>query len=149
LHLTKKKIRYNIFGSAATAFGSLACGWFLQYLLGQSGWDEIRAYRAVFWAYACFGLLKFLLASCLSDECEVLRKKELNESRAIVETEPLLRDSRQGAETSRPEGLPESLPKKKKRKSAFTEMSKHTWAILFKLLPLFAVDSFASGLVPL
>jgi hypothetical protein len=145
LHLTNKKIRYNIFGSAATAFGSLVCGWFVQYLLAQPGWDKISAFRAVFWAYACFGLLKFLLALCLSDKCEVIKKKELDESRAPAETEPLLQDSRPGAETSQPE----RLPKKKKRKSAFAELTKHTWAILFKLLPLFAVDSFASGLVPL
>lgn len=146
MHLAYKKIRYNIFGSAATAVGSLACGWFVQYLLAQSGWNKIRAFRAVFWVYACLGLVKFLLALCLSDKCEVLKKKDLNEPRATPETEPLLQDSRPEAEISRPEGL---QPGKKKKKSAFAELTKHTWAILFKLLPLFAVDSFASGLVPL
>jgi MFS family permease len=141
---SKKKLRYNIFGSAATAIGSLTCGWCVQYLLNRAHWDNIRAYRAIFWAYAGFGLLKFLLACCLSDKCEVIKKNEPNGSRATSETAPLLQDSTEGAEASRPEELP-----KKKKKHAFAEMSRRTWGILFQLLPLFAVDSFASGLVPL
>jgi hypothetical protein len=121
----------------------------VQYLSSQSGWDIIGAYRAVFWAYACFGLVKFLLALCLSDKCEVKNKAELDELSATAETEPLLENSAEDAETSRPEALPEVQPQRKQNRFAMAQMSKHTWAILFKLLLLFSVDSFASGLVPL
>jgi len=68
-----------------------------------------------------------------------------SEPAATAETEPLLENSGEEAESLRTE----EQPIKKQNRSAFAEMSKHTWAILFRLLPLFAVDSFASGLVPL
>jgi hypothetical protein len=74
----------------------------------------------------------------------VQKKANVDESAATEETEPLIRDSGD-AEGSQQE----SPPKRKENKSIFAHMTKHTWAILFKLLPLFAVDSFASGLVPL
>jgi MFS family permease len=140
-----KTLRYIVAGSVATACGSLACGWFVQYLVSRSGWDIIRTYRAVFWVYACCGLMKLLLALCLSNKCEVPKEANVDESTGITETEPLLEGSGDNAERSRRE---EQL-KKKENRSAFAHMSKHTWRILFALLPLFAVDSFASGLVPL
>jgi hypothetical protein len=70
---------------------------------------------------------------------------DVDESTATAETEPLLEGPGDDAERSRRE----EQPKKKENKSAFAQMSRHTWAILFALLPLFAVDSFASGMVPL
>ena len=106
-------------------------------------WDIISAYRAVFWAYACFGLVKSTLGLCLSTKCEV-QKVDVDDSTVAEETEPLIGDTREDAERSQQES-----PPKKQDKSAFGQMTKHTWATLFKLLPLFAVDSFASGLVPL
>lgn len=140
-----RRFRYIIFGSLATACGSLACGWCVQYLASQSGWDIIQAYRAVFWVYACVGFIKFLLALCLSDKCEAPEEVDVDEPIAAVETEPLLADSGEVAQSPQPE----RQPQKKANKSAITQMSKHTWKVLFGLLPLFAVDSFASGLVPL
>jgi hypothetical protein len=139
-------IRYIVAGTTATACGSLSCGWFVQYLTTQPGWNAISAYRVVFLTYACFGLVKLCLALCLSDECEILRVAEVAEyGTGEDETEPLLDDTRDSVEIARDE----QRPKAKESSNPLVRMSKHTWLILLKLLPLFAVDSFASGLVPL
>ncbi|KAH0564770.1 hypothetical protein GP486_001840 [Trichoglossum hirsutum] len=139
-------IRYIIAGTTATACGSLACGWFVQYMTTLPGWSAIGAYRAVFLAYACFGLVKLCLALCLSDECEIVRVVEVAEHETREgEAEPLLYDIRGSVETARDE----QPPKANESRNPLVRMSKHTWLILIKLLPLFAVDSFSSGLVPL
>ncbi|KAH0542392.1 hypothetical protein FGG08_003237 [Glutinoglossum americanum] len=136
---------YIIAGTTATACGSLACGWFVQYLTSRPDWDAIGAYRVVFLFYTCFGLVKLCLALCLSDRCEVVRRAEAAASGTNEdETEPLLDDTRDSDEIVRDE----QQPKTKDRKHPLSHMTKHTWLILLKLLPLLAVDSFASGLVP-
>lgn len=90
--------------------------------------------------------MKLCLALCLSDECEILRVAEVAEyGTGEDETEPLLDDTRDSVEIARDE----QRPKAKESSNPLVRMSKHTWLILLKLLPLFAVDSFASGLVPL
>ncbi|KAI9779605.1 MAG: para-aminobenzoate synthase, (PABA) [Geoglossum umbratile] len=134
---------YIVAGTTATACGSLACGWFVQYLTSHLGWDTIRAYRVVFLAYACLGIVKFCIALCLSDKCEVIRSVQVAEPEED-EAEPLLNDTRGSSEIARGEQRRQA----KDTKSPFVKMSKHTILVLLKLLPLFAVDSFSSGLVP-
>ncbi|KAI9771480.1 MAG: para-aminobenzoate synthase, (PABA) [Geoglossum simile] len=136
---------YIVSGTTATACGSLACGWFVQYLISRPGWDTIGAYRVVFLAYSCVGFVKLCLALCLSDKCEVVRSIEVAEPELEEdEIEPLLNDTRGSSEIARDEQRRQA----KDTKSPFTQMSKHTLLILLKLLPLFALDSFSSGLVP-
>lgn len=114
------------------------CGWLLNYMQGQLGYDEVAAYRAVFWAYAAVGLIKFALAMALSKACEAEKKPA--PPAADPETAPLLRDSAEDEE-----------PKKKQSKllALLPEISKESRVIVINLCILFALDAFASGLAPL
>jgi hypothetical protein len=105
---------------------------------GQLGYDEVAAYRAVFWAYAAVGLIKFALAMALSKACEAEKKPA--PPAADPETAPLLRDSAEDEE-----------PKKKQSKllALLPEISKESRVIVINLCILFALDAFASGLAPL
>lgn len=102
-------------------------------LKALDGWDDIRAYRVVFFAYSVFGLVKLLLALALSKDCEA--KHEPPQEHPDEEA-PLL-----GAEQPR-----------KDRQSFFgffSHISSESLAVLLQLCLLFGLDSFASGLIPL
>lgn len=107
------------------------------------GWDDIRAYRMIFFAYAVLGLIKFALALALSKKVEA----EKAETPAPVdpETAPLLR------ENGRENGQNPDLKKKKKAilTSLLPNISAESRVIIFSLCWLFALDALASGLVPL
>ena len=63
---------YNLSGSAATALGALAGGWFTQ-LAGQRGMTDLDAYRALLAAYAGSGVVLAALFLRLSPAIEVTR----------------------------------------------------------------------------
>lgn len=112
-------------------------GWLIHYMKVNLGWDSIKTYRAVFWAYACIGLIKFALAMSLSKVVEAEKKAA---PIADPETAPLLGD-----------GAEDDEPKKKKNflASKLPEISPESRVIVINLCILFALDSFASGLAPL
>lgn len=112
-------------------------GWMIHYMKVQLGWSSIDTYRAIFWAYAIVGLMKFSLAIALSKAVEAEKKVA---PATDPETAPLLGD---GAEDEEP---------KKKRNfliSKLPEISAESRIIVFNLCILFALDAFASGLAPL
>jgi hypothetical protein len=74
----------------------MVCGWLLNYMQGQLNYDEVAAYRTVFWAYAAVGLIKFSLAMALSKACEAERKQA--PPAADPETAPLLGDGAEDEE---------------------------------------------------
>ena len=129
---------YSLIGNAGMALGLMVCGWVVNSLLEIHHWDEIRAYRVVFFAYAVVGVVKFLLALCLSPKVEA-EKKPKDEPERESENAPLLGNS--------------NGDKKKEKKEPFWKMlpslSKDSGVILVKLSLLFALDSFGSGLAPL
>jgi MFS family permease len=163
---------YTISGTTGTAFGSLLCGWFVQHLSHLEGWDKMQAHKAVYWVYAGIGGLKLILTFFLSASCEVggreLSKVQDGPSKTPVsqtkvstnaETEPLLKvqDDQntslaqdaivKQATTRNQDAIAEHEPQRKKS-VVKAKITKQTWHMLLKLLPLFAIDSFASGLVP-
>ena len=101
----------------------------------QLHWNEVQTYRAVFWGYAVFGLIKFFLALALSKKCEVEQKVV---PAADPETAPLLGDGAEDLE-----------PKKSKFRSWLPDISAESKIVVFNLCVLFALDAFASGLAPL
>ncbi|RAL62528.1 hypothetical protein DID88_005093 [Monilinia fructigena] len=78
---------YSLLGNAGQACGFVASGWVINYLRNESGWADIAIYRAVFWGYAIFGFVKFLLSVGLSEAVEVEKKDAPIED---PETAPLL-----------------------------------------------------------
>lgn len=141
-HLTPAKVRpdifswYSLIGSAGTAFGMMGCGWVVNALKSRPGWNRMKAYRVVFFAYSAVGLLKLLFALCLSAKCEAEP-----ESRPTLnsEEEPLLGDQRT------------SVPQKPKRtrKPLLPHISKKSRGLFLKLAFLFGVDSLGSSLAAL
>jgi hypothetical protein len=127
---------------AGSSCGKLTTGWALQRLQTLEGWDEIRAYRAVFFAYASLGLLNFVLACTLSKEIE-LKKSETRKVEVEEDGESAL---------LLPEGRRETMMElswsKRTWRRLIPSMSKESRAVVFKLCCLFALDSLASGLVP-
>ncbi|KAL2067482.1 hypothetical protein VTL71DRAFT_1907 [Oculimacula yallundae] len=128
---------YSLVGTAGTAFGLMATGWTLNYLIIDLHWGVIEAYRIVFWTYAGFGLAKLCLTLALSREVEVEKKPDSNHD---PETAPLLgNDEAEVVESKKSNWLLSKLPK----------FSSESRTIVMNLCALFALDAFASGLVSL
>ena len=133
---------YNLIGTAGGALGMITCGWVTQNLESQPGWDDVRSYRVVFFAYAFFGLVKLCLTFFMSVKCEVVKEdkqatsQDDSHSANPSETSPLLSN---GNDAQKPEAA---------RKSWYPSISKESRIIVTNLCLLFALDSLASGLVP-
>ena len=126
---------YSLIGTAGAAGGMMVTGWLIHYMRYQLSWTVVETYRAVFWGYALFGVIKFFLALMLSKKCEA-EKKEV--PAADPETAPLLGD-----------GAEDLGPKESKLRSWLPDISPDSRVIVFNLCVLFALDAFASGLAPL
>ena len=138
LGLTPFPHRFAIFPSdtwcLGLAFGNFSSGWLLERLRAGYGWDAVRAYRVVIFAYAGFGLVKLLLTFLLSNECETLKKRQIETPiQNPVEESPLLSNTTNIS---------------KSRHRLLPAISNESGTVLLKLCFLFAIDSVASGLVP-
>lgn len=116
----------------------IATGWLVYYMKHQLGWSLIVSYRAIFWGYACVGLIKLCFALALSKACEAEKKQP--SPVADPETAPLLGDGAEDEEPKMQKGwLLSKLP----------DISRDSRIIVVNLCILFALDAFASGLAPL
>jgi MFS family permease len=137
-HLSPPKVRpdifawYSLIGTAGTAFGMMTCGWVVHTLQNKHGWNDIRAYRTMFFAYAAFGIIKLVLALSLSKAVEIMKEPTPVRDQ---ETAPLLGNM----QTNKP----------KEKRSIWPKISEESRGILVSLSLLFALDAFASGLAPL
>ena len=123
----------------------------MQKLLSTGTWSEVGAYRFIFGLYAILGIIKLLFSVILSDKCEPEPPKQQYEEvmqMDSIEVESLLSDEDGPAEET-PKATPDTAPPKPKWKSLWPAISPRSRATLLTLSLLFAVDSFASGLVPL
>ncbi|KAH8666621.1 major facilitator superfamily domain-containing protein [Xylariales sp. PMI_506] len=146
-HLTLPKERahvyawYGLFGSAGTAFGMLTGGWVFHYLSNDLQWDNIRAYRAIFYIYAGLGAAKFVSALLLSQKVEPEKEQEQAcADGGNGETAPLLQGQNDASHA-----LQQPKPKKTLR-SLLPQISSGSISVMINLCLLFALDSFASGL---
>jgi len=139
---------YVVFGTLGTSGGALACGWATQGLIKGRGVSEARAYASVFWVYALVGLVKAGITLLLSEKCEVVVEKKavVEEEGEEEEAEGFLAQSGDGAAAARPKPQQQ---KKKKASWAVAQISVESRKTLLKLCALFAVDSLASGMVPI
>lgn len=140
---------YTLLGSAGSACGIIVSGWIVEELKSVNGWPEIRAYRMIFGVYAFLGVFKLVLSLMLSDACELMPEKEERHADVeldTVEAEGLLSDDESDTgKASNPQ--PDTTPATRK-KSIWPSISQSSRGILIKLCLLFAVDCFASGLIP-
>lgn len=122
---------YNFSGSLCAALGSQLCGWFLDILQDSYDFNLVESYQMVFTAYSAIGFISFVLAWFVSPRVEWLPIESTDE------TTPLVQDSEQVSQ--RKPWYHKFLP----------EIHREVLPIVLKLLLLFALDSFASLLVPL
>jgi MFS family permease len=162
--LTEKNVRsdifawYTLFGTAGAALGTLTCGWMVQMLRGIDSWNENNAYRVVFMVYAVLGIVKLLLVFSLTPAVELERQEtQYQELNFELEDEGLLSDSSTDEEQGRPlndggRGKSPSYPRATNAtfvgriRSLFPYISPVSRSILWRLLLLFVLDSFASGM---
>jgi hypothetical protein len=146
-HITAEEHRsdiytwYNLVGQAGSAFGMISCGWAVEKLKNLDGWDLMSAYRAIFFAYAGLGLVKFVLALSLSSKIEVeCDATENRNGSQDSEQAPLLADNRA-----------QHLQRVTKRRIAFAfpQISRQSIAIFINLCFLFGLDSLGSGMISL
>lgn len=110
----------------------------VNHLQDQRSWDSLRAYRVVFYAYAVLGVVKLVLTCALSKAVEVEEKVKPQSA----EQDPLLADSTGNgieAPAKRPGFWTRLLP----------NISRESRVVVFQISLLFALDSLASGLVPM
>jgi len=165
--LTPKELRsdvfawYNLIGTAGAASGQIICGWLVQELVSFAEYTPLGAYRFVFCIYAVAGFAKLALTLALSDASEAQNhlEEEQEPQDVEMEVEGLLSDVEEedGVEAeiriktpkSRPRS-PSLLPvtsRSKRLRSFLPRISSESKDIMIRLCLLFAVDSFASGLI--
>ena len=145
---------YTLFGTAGAALGTFSCGMLIAGLQNGLSWSTVQAYRVIFLLYALLGTVKLGLSLMLSSDVEVGRDVDkLNEAMEL-EHEGLLSDSAVGestATTSRP--IKAAIQGAHFKSTPWTQIvgmipsvSPKSRKVLRKLIFLFAIDSFASGL---
>ncbi|KAK7738497.1 hypothetical protein SLS53_006016 [Cytospora paraplurivora] len=154
---------YVVVGTLGSAVGSMGTGWVVEGFKQQPGWEELDAYRVVFWLYALVGLVKGGLTFLLSSRCEVHGQRtvegkpsapepaEQNERSALLAADRATEDGDRDSEPLPPtSAAPTSPPKKPKigLKQLFARTRDRKDLTLLRLCLLFAVDSLASGMVP-
>ncbi|MCJ1379276.1 hypothetical protein MMC17_002377 [Xylographa soralifera] len=143
-HLTPLHLRSDIFtwytliGKAGTSLGTLACGRAVQALQQRDGWTATHAHRALFGTYAVLGLLNVLLPLLLSPTCE-----------ASAASSPRPQPSRGASSetTALLSAATESKPPQR-RAPFLPTLSPSSRPLVLRLSALFAIEAFASGLVP-
>lgn len=138
---------YIIAGLAGTASGTVTFGWLVQQLQVRQSWSPVESYRVVFWAYAAFGIVKFLLAVSLSPACESAAETSIRKRRSnpeSSETSPLLPQQGDHLDHTTPKNGNAS-PSSRRWLPA---LSRETRVVVVKLCFLFGLDSLASGLAP-
>lgn len=164
--LTDEKTRSDVLSwyvtatTMAGAIGAEVAGRMVNAFEKRSG-NATKAYHALFWGYAAFGALGSILCLGLSSRCEAAgeRLAEMKERRRKSgdgeEGEMLLEAmtpsttdgfDQSGQSSRRQENL--RVTQSPKKKSYFSQISKTTRSIMYKLWILLAVDSLSDGMTP-
>ncbi|KAF2279508.1 major facilitator superfamily transporter [Westerdykella ornata] len=166
--LTDKDDRSDIFvwytmcGTAGAALGTVTSGWMIHALTTSATRTELEAYRVVFILYAALGFVKMILTLLLSRKVELERKHPAYHEILELENEELLTEtsSEENEETTG------HIPKRnnsqmyepaaanggvlsrlgRRARSLLPRISSQSLSILSRLILLFALDSFASGM---
>jgi Na+/melibiose symporter-like transporter len=147
---------YTMCGTAGAAIGTITSGWFVQLVSEGAAEKRMVAYRIIFGLYAVLGAVKLLLVLSLSPEVELQREEiRYQEVFELEDEEGLLSDTsspRSSAEGSRPTTVPTIKPAaqqtatKDRILSLLPRISSKSLLILARLIVLFTLDSFASGM---
>lgn len=152
-------IWYNLLGTAGAALGQFSCGWLVQLLHGSFDWQLHDCYRLVFGIYAGLGVAKVVATLSLSPACEAqpsvtseVEERGTQSEMAGLTSDDGLEEQRAADQRLRPKAGHISLVfqgLQKQWRMLFPDLSAASRSIVIRLCLLFAVDSFASGLVTL
>lgn len=132
-------------GTLGVSFGTFSTGWITAAFQKFAGWTEQESYRVIFIVYAIIGLTKLLVALQLSNASEVERQTaKRQQDPQQEEAQPMLQ-----SEATLTAKVPGSTALKRIVRIFVPELTAPTKSILWKLCLLFAIDSFASGMVAL
>ncbi|KAH7399513.1 MFS transporter-like protein [Pyrenochaeta sp. MPI-SDFR-AT-0127] len=163
--LTDEKTRSDVLSwyvtatTMAGAVGAEVAGRTVHALEKSSG-NVTKAYHALFWAYAAFGVLGCILCLGLSARCEAAGEKraemkERGRGGGDGEEEEVLLEAMTPSTTDgfdhdheREARRADIRVKPQKKQSYFSQISKPTRSIMFKLWILLAIDSLADGMTP-
>ncbi|KAL1609250.1 hypothetical protein SLS59_001614 [Nothophoma quercina] len=149
---------YVTFTTMAGAVGAEVAGRVVHAL--EKRHDVIKAYHALFWAYAAFGVVGSILCLGLSEHCEAAgeRRAEMQErgrGTANGEEEEVLLEAMTPSTSDgfdggdgRPGRRADVGVSPQKKQSYFSQISKTTRSIMYKLWILLAIDSLADGMTP-
>lgn len=157
-HLTTSDVRaeiyawYGLIGQTGAALGLLSCGWIVQYLQTNSGWDLLTAYRLIFYVYSALGAIKIVLALVQSSAVEIQETQhhqfDSQPAATPIEAQPLLHDEAHTSLIQEDRTLTQRHePCVGKR--LLSKVDRQRVGVITPLCLLFALDSFASGLVPM
>lgn len=140
---------YAWFAVASTlgmAAGLCTSGWITYMLRTYSGWNWKETYPVIFAVYAIIGLVKAGLTLLLSDRCEPnygpQAEADMTEREA---TTPLMSNARRSSYSKAPQV---TATIRKIGKTVSPSISPESRSILIRLCFLFAINSFASGMLP-
>lgn len=161
--LTDEKTRSDVLAwyvtatTMAGAIGAEFAGRTVHALEKSSG-NTTSAFHALFWAYAAFGVLGSILCLGLSTRCEAAGEKwaemvERGRSGRDGEEEEVLLEAMtpsttDGFEEAGERAARRQPPAPPKKQSYFSQISKPTRSIMFKLWILLGIDSLADGMTP-
>lgn len=163
--LTDEKTRSDVLSwyvtatTMAGAVGAEVAGRTVHALEKSSG-DITKAYHALFWAYAVFGVIGSILSLGLSHRCEAAGEKRAemvergrgggNEEEEEVLLEAMTPSTVDGSnnEQEQPARQHDLRVKTQRKQGYFSQISQSTRSVMYKLWFLLAVDSLADGMVP-
>ena len=153
---------YVVVGTFGSAVGLTGAGWVVEGFKKRAGWEELDAYRVVFWLYALIGLVKSLLTFLLSTRCEVHGYQpartessapgsaDHSERAGFLAADRVPEDGDGDDDVLPPASSAPTPPPKPKMGlgQLFARSRDRRDFTLLRLCLLFAVDSLASGMVP-
>lgn len=148
-------------GTAGAAIGTITSGWLVQLQTKGAKETNVKAYRIIFVLYAALGALKLLLVLLLSPRVELAHDEVQYQEVIELEDEGLLSHTsspRSSMESRHQDSTPQNRPGTQQtgaspHKSISTrilgllpQISSTSLLILLRLIALFSLDSFASGM---
>lgn len=139
---------FAVTSTLGMASGLFTAGWLTSIQRTYLGYDWKECYPAVFGMYAVVGIVKVVLTLFLTERCEAdyAPPQRRYEEEEDTSARPLLNDGdRRTSYTKAPEirsGV------RRISRSITTRVSRENRPILFRLCILLAVNSFASGMLP-
>lgn len=139
---------FAVTSTIGMASGLCISGW-ISYVLHQYyQWNWKEGYWVNFAVYTVIGLVKAGLTFMLSDRCEANYDRQTEEDMAEQEaaSAPLMSHADRRSSYSKPQKVTETI--RRVSSTVSTRLSPESRTILVKLCVLFAIDSFAKGLLP-